>query len=89
MYVDEVGNADLKASREPNHRYLSLTGVVFDLDYVDRVVAPQLEALKKKYFKRHVDDPPSSSIERSLSTRTIPSRRCEILRSRLRSTRIS
>src|SRR5437016_5157416 len=33
MYVDEVGNADLKASSDPNHRYLSLTGVVIDLDY--------------------------------------------------------
>lgn len=57
MYVDEVGNADLKASSDPNHRYLSLTGVVIDLDYVDRVVAPELEALKRRYFKAHVDEP--------------------------------
>lgn len=57
MYVDEVGNADLKASADPNHRYLSLTGVVFSLDYVDRVVAPELEALKRRYFKAHVDEP--------------------------------
>jgi len=28
MYVDEVGNSDLGASLDPNHRYLSLTGVV-------------------------------------------------------------
>ena len=34
MYVDEVGNADLNASQDPNHRYLSLTGVVFELDYM-------------------------------------------------------
>jgi len=57
MYVDEVGNADLKASSDPNHRYLSLTGVVMDLDYVDRVVSPELEALKRRYFKAHVDEP--------------------------------
>ncbi|HKI00995.1 MAG TPA: DUF3800 domain-containing protein [Thermoanaerobaculia bacterium] len=57
MYVDEVGNADLKSSNDPNHRYLSLTGVVLDLDYVDRVVAPELEALKRRYFKAHVDEP--------------------------------
>jgi len=57
MYVDEVGNADLNASQDPNHRYLSLTGVVFELDYVDRVVAPELEALKRRYFKAHVDEP--------------------------------
>lgn len=57
MYVDEVGNADLGASADPNHRYLSLTGVVFDLDYVDRVAAPELEGLKRSYFKAHVDEP--------------------------------
>jgi hypothetical protein len=57
MYVDEVGNADLKASQDPNHRYLSLTGVVFELEYVDRVVAPELEVLKRRYFKAHVDEP--------------------------------
>lgn len=57
MYVDEVGNADLKASSDSNHRYLSLTGVVFDLDYVDRVLAPELGALKRRYFRSHVDEP--------------------------------
>ena len=45
MYVDEVGNADLGASTDPNHRYLVITGVVMDLDYVGRVVAPRLESL--------------------------------------------
>jgi hypothetical protein len=57
MYVDEVGNADLGSSHDPNHRYLSLTGVVFELDYMDRVVAPEIEALKRRYFKAHVDEP--------------------------------
>ncbi|MDA1054491.1 MAG: DUF3800 domain-containing protein [Planctomycetota bacterium] len=57
MYVDEVGNSDLRASENPNHRYLSLTGVVMDLDYVDQHVFPQLESLKKKYFGSHADDP--------------------------------
>lgn len=57
MYVDEVGNADLNSSQDPNHRYLSLTGVVFELEYMDRVVAPALEALKRRYFKAHVDEP--------------------------------
>ncbi len=57
MYVDEVGNHDLKACQDPNHRYLSLTGVIFRLDYVDSVVAPELEALKRRHFKAHVDEP--------------------------------
>lgn len=57
LYIDEVGNSDLEASRDPNHRYLSLTGVIIGLDYVDRIVAPEIEALKRRYFITHVDDP--------------------------------
>lgn len=47
MYIDEVGNSDLGASDNPNHRYLSLTGVIFDLIYVQEVVFPEVETLKK------------------------------------------
>ncbi len=57
MYVDEVGNADLGSSDDPNHRYLSLTGVVIALDHVESVVHPQMEALKATYFGSHPDDP--------------------------------
>jgi hypothetical protein len=57
MYVDEVGNSDLNASADPNHRYLSLTGVIFDLDYVSSVVFPAVEGLKRRYFASHPDDP--------------------------------
>jgi hypothetical protein len=57
IYVDEVGNPDLGASQDPNHRYLSLTGVVFDLQYVDAVVHPRLEDLKRRFFGSHADEP--------------------------------
>jgi hypothetical protein len=57
LYIDEVGNPDLGASADPNHRYLSLTGVILDLAYVDNVVFPALEALKRKFFGSHPDDP--------------------------------
>lgn len=57
MYVDEVGNPDLGASRDPNHRYLSLTGVILDLDYVAATVFPALEDLKGRYFGSHPDEP--------------------------------
>ena len=57
MYVDEVGNPDLRSSADPNHRYLSLTGVIFELGYVDSVLHPAIEALKRKYFVTHADDP--------------------------------
>ena len=57
MYVDEVGNADLRSSDDPNHRFLSLTGVVIGLGHVESVVHPQMEALKSAYFGSHPDDP--------------------------------
>lgn len=57
IYIDEVGNPDLESSDNPNHRYLSLTGVILDLGYVETVLHPQMETLKTKYFQSHPDDP--------------------------------
>jgi len=57
IYIDEVGNPDLESSENPNHRFLSLTGIIMELDYAGKVVHPQLEALKAKYFRHHPDDP--------------------------------
>jgi hypothetical protein len=57
LYVDEVGNSDIGASQDPNHRYLSLTGVILELGYVDSVLYPKLEALKKRFFGSHADEP--------------------------------
>jgi hypothetical protein len=57
MYIDEVGNTDLDSSDDPNHRFLSLTGVILDLDYVESTLHPQMEELKAKYFGSHPDEP--------------------------------
>jgi hypothetical protein len=57
VYIDEVGNPDLESSDNPNHRFLSLTGVILELGYVETVVHPQMEALKTKFFRPHPDDP--------------------------------
>lgn len=57
MYVDECGNPDLKSSDNPIHRFLSLTGVIIDLDYVSSTFYGQIESLKSKYFGSHPDDP--------------------------------
>jgi hypothetical protein len=57
LYIDEVGNADLGSSDNPNHRFLSLTGVIMDLGYVKAVLHPQMESLKARYFGHHPDDP--------------------------------
>lgn len=57
MYVDEVGNSDLGSSDDPNHRYLSLTGVICELSTVERELHDKLEGIKVKYFNSHPDDP--------------------------------
>lgn len=57
LYVDEVGNPDLDSSSDPNHRFLCLAGVIFELDYVKKVLSPELEDLKTRYFGSHPDDP--------------------------------
>ena len=57
IYIDEVGNPDLASSENPNHRFLSITGVIFELDYVKEVLFPRLETLKHKFFEAHPDEP--------------------------------
>ncbi len=49
IYIDEVGNADLKSSSNPNHRFLSLTGVIIDIAHAMTVVTPG-RLLKRKHF---------------------------------------
>ena len=56
IYVDEVGNSDLKSSDDPNHRYLSLTGVIIELDYAKTVLHPDIENLKIEFFDAHPDE---------------------------------
>ncbi len=57
IYIDEVGNSDLNSSADPNHRFLCLVGVIFNLKYVASTLQPEMEALKAKYFGSHPDDP--------------------------------
>ena len=57
MYVDETGNSDLKHTDDPNHRFLSLTGVIVDLAHIRETVHPEMEALKVRYFNSHPDEP--------------------------------
>src|SRR5207249_803924 len=57
LYIDEVGNSDLRASSDPNHRYLSLTGAIFELEYVHSTLFPAAEDLKRRYFQSHPDEP--------------------------------
>lgn len=57
MYIDECGNSDLLSSNDPNHRFLSLTGVIIDLAYVQSTLNRELELLKEQFFRSHPDEP--------------------------------
>lgn len=57
LYVDEVGDTGLKRVNRLDHRFLSLTGVVAESDYVRRRIHPELEAIKVRYFDSHPDEP--------------------------------
>jgi hypothetical protein len=55
MYIDEVGSADQGVSNDPNHRYLSLTGVIVELAATRVQLRPEFERLKLKYFSGDPD----------------------------------
>jgi hypothetical protein len=51
LYFDETGNGDLySAKKDPNQRYLSLTGIVIRQDVHDTTTTQQLSALKVDIF---------------------------------------
>jgi hypothetical protein len=51
LFFDETGNGDLEAAaRNPNERYLSLTGIVIRQDHHDGYVTRRLNLLKKHIF---------------------------------------
>lgn len=57
LYVDEVGDTGLKRVSHLDHRFLSLTGVIAESNYVRRRIHPELEAIKVRYFDSHPDEP--------------------------------
>jgi len=57
VYIDEAGNSDIESSDNPNHRFLSLTGAIVELDYVANILHPELERLKTSFFSTHPDEP--------------------------------
>ncbi|MFH1852822.1 MAG: DUF3800 domain-containing protein [Candidatus Neomarinimicrobiota bacterium] len=58
LYIDEVGHhRDFKDVGDIGQRYLSLTGVIFDLKYVAEEVSPAIESFKSEFFSSHPDEP--------------------------------
>lgn len=58
IYIDEVGNNDLSFSDDFNHRFLSLTGIIFNIEYMKNKAAPIIEKLKYSFFPTHHPDEP-------------------------------
>lgn len=55
LFFDETGNGDLRAAqKDPNQRYLSLTGLVIRQDLHDSVTTKQLMDLKIATFGKNV-----------------------------------
>jgi Protein of unknown function (DUF3800) len=52
MFIDEVGNHDMKPSDDPNKRYLGLVGVIMDLDYEQKQFTADLNSIKQDIFGR-------------------------------------
>lgn len=46
MYIDETGNSDFAVTANPDHRFLSLTGIIADLDAVKTLAIPELQRIK-------------------------------------------
>jgi hypothetical protein len=50
IFIDEVGNSDLKSSANDNERFLSLTGVIVELAYHDGDFTASVCKLKREIF---------------------------------------
>ena len=49
-YIDEVGHTGLSRSLDINSRYLTVTGVIFNISYIASDVAHMLDNLKRSHF---------------------------------------
>lgn len=59
IYIDEVGNGAIKTKMlDNNSRFLTLTGIVMQADYVKDYVAHEFEKLKADHFESHHPDEP-------------------------------
>jgi hypothetical protein len=57
MYVDEVGNHDMKESLSENERFLTLFGVWTDFNHMVNVIQPEMRAIKLEFFQPDPDNP--------------------------------
>lgn len=57
IYIDEVGNHDMKESLNDNERFLTLFGVIIKNQDVFDVIQPQMQEIKMRFFQKDPDEP--------------------------------
>jgi hypothetical protein len=57
IYIDETGNHDMTHADDPNQRFLALTGVILESEYNTSVFQPELDEIKRQFFKHDPDVP--------------------------------
>jgi len=57
IYIDETGNHDMTHADDPNQRFLALTGIILESEYNTSAFQPELEAIKRQFFKHDPDTP--------------------------------
>ncbi len=57
IYIDEVGNHDLTHADDPNQRFLLLTGVIVESQYVLHTLQPEMDQIKREFFQHDPDEP--------------------------------
>jgi hypothetical protein len=50
LFIDETGTHDLTGATDPNNRYLSLTGLIFDELEIEKRLEPWLGIFKERHF---------------------------------------
>ncbi len=58
IYVDESGDHTYRRLDDTPGRYFGLTGIIVEAEVYTSAFQPSLEALKKKHFPNHPDEPP-------------------------------
>ena len=56
IYIDEVGNHDLKSAHKPSERFLSLTGVIIESDRLKSEIHQEIEGIKERFFHPDPDE---------------------------------
>ena len=49
MFIDDTGNVDSAATNHPQRRFASITGVIFELDYLEQTFEPSFLRLKERH----------------------------------------